>query len=167
MFNPKGGEGSGGASYGPKNLKIDFACAQCWQAGLKSLPDKGLKYCSGSARHTWVTVLSFSYSLCLNYVLCNPASSTSGGLKTGRCCWSPHQRERNGFRSDLCRMPSTSLTIMKYVCLTVFHILGVNSPQLHSLQMPFSSLVASRCRVLLTLIVLLADVHTGFEEKEM
>eukprot|EP00066_Takifugu_rubripes_P026265 XP_011615531.1 PREDICTED: zinc finger CCCH domain-containing protein 7B-like [Takifugu rubripes] len=53
VSKPKGGEGSGGVSYGPKNMKIDFACAQCWQAGLKSLPDKALKYCSGIGRHKW------------------------------------------------------------------------------------------------------------------
>lgn len=137
MSKPKGGEGSGAASYGPKNLKIDFACAKCWQAGLKSLPDKALKYCSGIARHTWVTILSFSYSMRLNYVLCNLVSSTSGGIKTDCCCWSPHQRGRNGFRSDLCHMSSTSLTIMMYVCPTSFHTLGVDSPQI-----PSSSLVA-------------------------
>lgn len=114
VAKPKGWEGSGGVRYGLKmNLKMEFACAQCWHAGLKSLPDKALKYCCGRARHTWVTVLSFSYSICLIYVLCNLVSGTSGGLKTDQCCWSHHWREKNQFRFDLCHMPSTSLTIMK------------------------------------------------------
>uniref|UniRef100_H3CFM8 C3H1-type domain-containing protein n=1 Tax=Tetraodon nigroviridis TaxID=99883 RepID=H3CFM8_TETNG len=47
-------EGSGGARYGLSvNLKMEFACAQCWQAGLKSFPDRALKYCCGRARHPW------------------------------------------------------------------------------------------------------------------
>ncbi|CAF92374.1 unnamed protein product, partial [Tetraodon nigroviridis] len=51
---PKGWEGSGGARYGLSvNLKMEFACAQCWQAGLKSFPDRALKYCCGRARHPW------------------------------------------------------------------------------------------------------------------
>lgn len=133
MSKPKGGEGSGGVRYGPRNMKIDFACAQCWQAGLKSLPDKALKYCSGIGRHKWVTILSFSCSMRHNYVLCNLVSSTSGGLKTDCCCWSPHQRGRNGFRSDLCHMSSTSQTIMMYVCRTSCHTLGVDPPSsIHS-----------------------------------
>lgn len=52
---------------------------------------------------------------------------------------------------------------MMYVCPTSFHTLGVDSLQLHSLQIPPSSLVG----VLLTLRILLADVYAGFEEKEM
>lgn len=49
---PKALEGSGGGGYGLKNLKMEFVCAQCWQAGLKSSPDKALKHCCGKARHT-------------------------------------------------------------------------------------------------------------------
>ncbi|KAM9745753.1 zinc finger CCCH domain-containing protein 7B-like isoform 1-T2 [Menidia menidia] len=35
------------------NMKMKFACAQCWRDGLISEPDKALKYCSAKARHMW------------------------------------------------------------------------------------------------------------------
>lgn len=52
-----GGSGSklkGASSAGTSlNLKMKFACAQCWRDGLISEPDKILKYCSAKARHLW------------------------------------------------------------------------------------------------------------------
>lgn len=48
MSKPKGG-GGGGKSL---NMKMKFACAQCWRGGLISEPDKAFKYCSAKARHT-------------------------------------------------------------------------------------------------------------------
>ncbi|XP_072224323.1 zinc finger CCCH domain-containing protein 7B-like [Leuresthes tenuis] len=35
------------------NMKMKFACAQCWRDGLISEPDKGLKHCTAKARHMW------------------------------------------------------------------------------------------------------------------
>ncbi|XP_061830470.1 zinc finger CCCH domain-containing protein 7B-like isoform X1 [Nerophis lumbriciformis] len=35
------------------NMKMNFACAQCWRGGNMILPDKSLKYCSAKAKHTW------------------------------------------------------------------------------------------------------------------
>uniref|UniRef100_A0A4W6DF91 Zinc finger CCCH-type containing 7B n=1 Tax=Lates calcarifer TaxID=8187 RepID=A0A4W6DF91_LATCA len=48
---PRGGVGGGAG----KNLdmKMKFACAQCWRDGLISEPDKTLKYCNAKARHMW------------------------------------------------------------------------------------------------------------------
>ncbi|XP_054892071.1 zinc finger CCCH-type containing 7Ba isoform X2 [Poeciliopsis prolifica] len=45
------GSSNAGASL---NMKMKFACSQCWRDGLISEPDKGLKYCSAKARHAWI-----------------------------------------------------------------------------------------------------------------
>ncbi|XP_068193874.1 zinc finger CCCH domain-containing protein 7B-like isoform X2 [Antennarius striatus] len=54
--------GSGGGGSKPKgvegvskrlNMKMKFVCAQCWQDGRNSEPDKILQYCSAKARHKW------------------------------------------------------------------------------------------------------------------
>ncbi|XP_026201454.1 zinc finger CCCH-type containing 7Ba [Anabas testudineus] len=55
---PKGGDvfGGGGrarATGKSLNMKMKFACAQCWRDGLISEPDKALKYCTAKARHAW------------------------------------------------------------------------------------------------------------------
>ncbi|XP_023204725.1 zinc finger CCCH domain-containing protein 7B-like [Xiphophorus maculatus] len=44
------GSSNAGASL---NMKMKFACSQCWRDGLISEPDKGLKYCTAKARHAW------------------------------------------------------------------------------------------------------------------
>lgn len=46
---PRGGGGVGKSL----NMKMKFACVQCWRDGLISEPDKTLKYCNAKARHTW------------------------------------------------------------------------------------------------------------------
>ncbi|KAM4716523.1 zinc finger CCCH domain-containing protein 7B-like isoform 1-T2 [Anableps anableps] len=49
-----GGKLKGASSAGTSlNLKMKFACAQCWRGGLISEPEKGLKYCTAKAKHTW------------------------------------------------------------------------------------------------------------------
>ncbi|KAM4535426.1 zinc finger CCCH domain-containing protein 7B-like [Fundulus diaphanus] len=52
-----GGGGSkfkGASSAGTSlNMKMKFACAQCFRDGLISEPDKALKYCTAKARHAW------------------------------------------------------------------------------------------------------------------
>uniref|UniRef100_A0A3Q0RPL3 Zinc finger CCCH-type containing 7B n=1 Tax=Amphilophus citrinellus TaxID=61819 RepID=A0A3Q0RPL3_AMPCI len=35
------------------NMRMKFACGQCWLDGLISEPDKTLKYCGAKARHAW------------------------------------------------------------------------------------------------------------------
>ncbi|KAM4531498.1 zinc finger CCCH domain-containing protein 7B-like isoform 2-T2 [Odontesthes bonariensis] len=49
----KGGGGVGGSVGRSLNMKMKFACAQCWRDGLISEPDKGLKHCTAKARHMW------------------------------------------------------------------------------------------------------------------
>ncbi|XP_044038473.1 zinc finger CCCH domain-containing protein 7B-like isoform X2 [Siniperca chuatsi] len=44
---PRGGVGKS------LNMKMKFACGQCWRDGLISEPDKTLKYCIAKARHAW------------------------------------------------------------------------------------------------------------------
>ncbi|XP_040917569.1 zinc finger CCCH domain-containing protein 7B-like [Toxotes jaculatrix] len=48
-----GGGVKGGAAGKNLNMKMKFACAQCWRDGLISEPDKALKYCTAKARHAW------------------------------------------------------------------------------------------------------------------
>lgn len=54
---PKGGGGGDGAAGKNLNLKMKFACAQCWRDGLINEPDKTLKYCTAKARHTWAVII--------------------------------------------------------------------------------------------------------------
>ncbi|XP_041863521.1 zinc finger CCCH-type containing 7Ba isoform X2 [Melanotaenia boesemani] len=49
----KGGEVGGARSGKTLNMKMKFACAQCWGGGLITEPDKALKYCSAKASHMW------------------------------------------------------------------------------------------------------------------
>nr|XP_020443495.1 zinc finger CCCH domain-containing protein 7B-like isoform X2 [Monopterus albus] len=48
-----GNKPRGGGAGKTLNMKMKFACAQCWQGGLISEPDKALKYCTAKARHMW------------------------------------------------------------------------------------------------------------------
>uniref|UniRef100_A0A3Q0RQS5 Zinc finger CCCH-type containing 7B n=1 Tax=Amphilophus citrinellus TaxID=61819 RepID=A0A3Q0RQS5_AMPCI len=48
--NKPGGGGGAGKSL---NMRMKFACGQCWLDGLISEPDKTLKYCGAKARHAW------------------------------------------------------------------------------------------------------------------
>uniref|UniRef100_A0A7N6BZM6 C3H1-type domain-containing protein n=1 Tax=Anabas testudineus TaxID=64144 RepID=A0A7N6BZM6_ANATE len=48
-----GGGGRARATGKSLNMKMKFACAQCWRDGLISEPDKALKYCTAKARHAW------------------------------------------------------------------------------------------------------------------
>ncbi|MEQ2191284.1 hypothetical protein XENOCAPTIV_025583 [Xenoophorus captivus] len=50
-----GGGGSklkgGSSAVTSLNMKMKFACAQCWRDHLIIEPDKALKYCTAKARH--------------------------------------------------------------------------------------------------------------------
>lgn len=46
--------GGGGGAGKSLNMRMKFACCQCWLDGLISEPDKGLKHCGAKARHAWV-----------------------------------------------------------------------------------------------------------------
>ncbi|KAK5616124.1 hypothetical protein CRENBAI_017132 [Crenichthys baileyi] len=52
-----GGGGSklkgGSSAVTSLNMKMKFACAQCWRDHLIIEPDKALKYCTAKARHIW------------------------------------------------------------------------------------------------------------------
>nr|XP_057904820.1 zinc finger CCCH domain-containing protein 7A-like isoform X2 [Doryrhamphus excisus] len=50
---PAAANGESKAKGGNLNMKMNFACAQCWRGGNLSTPDKTLKYCSAKAKHTW------------------------------------------------------------------------------------------------------------------
>ncbi|XP_026021389.1 zinc finger CCCH domain-containing protein 7B-like [Astatotilapia calliptera] len=45
--------GGGGGAGKSLNMRMKFACCQCWLDGLISEPDKGLKHCGAKARHAW------------------------------------------------------------------------------------------------------------------
>lgn len=45
--------GGGGGAGKSLNMRMKFACGQCWLDGLISEPDKTLKYCGAKARHAW------------------------------------------------------------------------------------------------------------------
>uniref|UniRef100_A0A3B4HD84 Zinc finger CCCH domain-containing protein 7B-like n=1 Tax=Pundamilia nyererei TaxID=303518 RepID=A0A3B4HD84_9CICH len=45
--------GGGGGAGKSLNMRMKFACGQCWLDGLISEPDKGLKHCGAKARHAW------------------------------------------------------------------------------------------------------------------
>lgn len=157
QLSPGGGVAKGQAAFYGLNFKLEFACAQCWQAGLKSLPDKALKYCSSRARHTWASVPSLPLSCSLRLMDVHPdlVSPTAGGLKTDCCCWSHHWKEQNGFRSDLCRTPSRSLTTMKYVRSPSWPLpLSLLGPNVHThavswLSVPFTTFSLQMCTQIL------------------
>ncbi|XP_043943032.1 zinc finger CCCH domain-containing protein 7B [Protopterus annectens] len=46
-------QSQGGTKSSNLDLKMKFVCSQCWRNGQVIEPDKGLKYCSAKARHSW------------------------------------------------------------------------------------------------------------------
>ncbi|XP_054616011.1 zinc finger CCCH domain-containing protein 7B-like isoform X2 [Dunckerocampus dactyliophorus] len=51
--SPAAANGESKAKGSNLNMKMNFACAQCWRGGNVSVPDKTLKYCSAKAKHMW------------------------------------------------------------------------------------------------------------------
>ncbi|GAA6215588.1 zinc finger CCCH domain-containing protein 7B-like [Lates japonicus] len=108
---PRGGVGGGAG----KNLdmKMKFACAQCWRDGLISEPDKTLKYCNAKARHMWtkdrrillvrsperskwvqVRPLPHAKNFPVQYDICTQMLEKRRCSYTGNCTFAHSQEER-------------------------------------------------------------------------
>ncbi|XP_078140633.1 zinc finger CCCH domain-containing protein 7B-like [Centroberyx gerrardi] len=106
---PRGG-GGGGKSL---NMKMKFACAQCWRDGLISEPDKALKYCTARARHIWikerrvllvkslernkwvqVRAPPFAKNYPLQYDICTQILKKKKCTYTGNCTFAHSQEEK-------------------------------------------------------------------------
>ncbi|XP_071330413.1 zinc finger CCCH domain-containing protein 7B-like [Trachinotus anak] len=101
---PRGGAGKN------LNMKMKFACSQCWRDGLISEPDKALKYCNAKARHTWtkdrrvllvkrskwvqVRPLPHAKNYPLQYDICTQILEKGKCNYTGYCTFAHSQEEK-------------------------------------------------------------------------
>ncbi|KAM9346032.1 zinc finger CCCH domain-containing protein 7B-like [Symphorus nematophorus] len=104
---PRGGAGKS------LNMKMKFACAQCWRDGLISEPDKALKYCTAKARHSWtkdrwvllvkslerskwvqVRPLPHAKNFPLQYDICTQILEKRKCNYTGKCTFAHSQEEK-------------------------------------------------------------------------
>uniref|UniRef100_A0A3B4Y6I1 Zinc finger CCCH-type containing 7B n=1 Tax=Seriola lalandi dorsalis TaxID=1841481 RepID=A0A3B4Y6I1_SERLL len=95
------------------NMKMKFACAQCWRDGLISEPEKALKYCTAKARHPWtkdrrvllvkslerskwvqVRPLPHAKNFPLQYDICTQVLEKRKCNYTGKCTFAHSQEER-------------------------------------------------------------------------
>ncbi|XP_056258062.1 zinc finger CCCH-type containing 7Ba isoform X1 [Seriola aureovittata] len=110
---PRGGGGGGGGAGKNLNMKMKFACAQCWRDGLISEPEKALKYCTAKARHPWtkdrrvllvkslerskwvqVRPLPHAKNFPLQYDICTQVLEKRKCNYTGKCTFAHSQEER-------------------------------------------------------------------------
>ncbi|XP_007574400.1 zinc finger CCCH domain-containing protein 7B-like [Poecilia formosa] len=109
-----GGKLKGSSNAGATlNMKMKFACSQCWRDGLISEPDKGLKYCTAKARHAWtkerrvllvrsserskwvnVRPLPHAKNFPLYYDMCAQVLEKRKCNYTGNCSFAHSQEER-------------------------------------------------------------------------
>ncbi|XP_069557431.1 zinc finger CCCH domain-containing protein 7B-like [Brachyistius frenatus] len=108
-----GGGGGAGAAGKTLNLKMTFACAQCWRGSLVSEPDKALKYCTAKARHAWtkerrvllarsserskwvqVRPLPHAKNFPLQYDMCTQILEKRKCSYTGNCTFAHSQEEK-------------------------------------------------------------------------
>uniref|UniRef100_UPI0037E75EB9 zinc finger CCCH domain-containing protein 7B-like isoform X2 n=1 Tax=Semicossyphus pulcher TaxID=241346 RepID=UPI0037E75EB9 len=109
-----GNKSKGGAAGKSLNMKMKFACVQCWQGRLVSEPDKVLKYCNAKARHTWtkersvllvksverskwvqVRPLPHAKNFPLNYELCAQILRHGKCSYPGKCTFAHSQEEKD------------------------------------------------------------------------
>lgn len=107
-----GGKPKGGVGKSP-NMRMKFACAQCWRDGLTSDPDKSLKHCNSKAKHAWtkdrwlllvksmerskwvpVRPLPHAKNFPLYYDICTQILEKRKCNYTGKCTFAHSQEEK-------------------------------------------------------------------------